>query len=385
MELEQKRRAEDETRRAAEELQRLQQEKERQEEVKAQMLQKAIDDRQEDFVTARQKFEDECRQKIDQSREDQKRRFEQGLESQISAAQESFDKDIAKARTSVEKAKSSVSRLDAKLAAAETEYQSLLKTTQADTDAQQRERNSSSEVRGMPSLVEQILADNARKAREAQVMTFSMASENDTSMGELDSGGPRDPVFGKSCEEWSVLSKQVTGFSDALYTEPSEAPFYQHHEKIHALLAPIAKEYIRDQKRQLVDYWTVLAEEYEVRKRLYEKQQRKLAKKAQRSSVSVFKKSIFAGDKESTTTAPGGDKGNIILESGRSSNNPYRRARRGNEVRSEYEQEQIIAEIAAKEAMERRITHGGCKLPRQISRLERVRIFRLHNLCLIPC
>ena len=64
--------------------------------------------------------------------------------------------------------------------------------------------------------------------------------------------------------------------------------------------------------------------------------------------------------------------------------NPYRRPRRGNGgmtstsinigvgdvVRSEYEQEQIIAELTAKEAMEKRISTGSCPLPRQQCQLE---------------
>ena len=44
-------------------------------------------------------------------------------------------------------------------------------------------------------------------------------------------------------------------------------------------------------------------------------------------------------------------------------------------MRSDYEQEQIIAEIAAKEAMEKRIKDGGCSLPRQRGWLENVSLF----------
>jgi hypothetical protein len=112
----------------------------------------------------------------------------------------------------------------------------------------------------------------------------------------------------------------------------------------------------------------MLAEEYEVRKRLYEKQQRKLAKKAQRVSVTSRKSIMGKKEKEK----PDNKGSNNLEQGGRSTNNPYRRARRGNEVRSEYEQEQIIAEIAAREAMEKRISHGGSKIPRQECPLERV-------------
>jgi hypothetical protein len=109
-----------------------------------------------------------------------------------------------------------------------------------------------------------------------------------------------------------------------------------------------------------------LAEEYEYRRTLYDKQLHSgiQAKDKPRKSMSVpVRHSILQGGKP---TQP-------ILESGASrvSTNPYRRARRGNEVRSEYEQEQIIAEIAAKEALEKRITFGGTDLPRQIGSLER--------------
>ena len=224
----------------------------------------------------------------------------------------------------------------------------------------------------MSSLAECIMSENLRKAQQAQVLAYAMASENDEA---FDTGsGPKDPMYGKSFEEWSVLTKQVTGLGDALFSDPSETPYFQQNEHTHALLAPSVKEYIRHYQKKLVEEWTLLAEEYEVRKRLYEKQQRKLAKKARSGSVSVSRKSIMAGDTESSSTgvAQGIDRSNILESGSRSSSNPYRRARRGNEVRSEYEQEQIIAEIAAKEAMEKRITHGGCKVPHQLSCLERV-------------
>jgi hypothetical protein len=164
------------------------------------------------------------------------------------------------------------------------------------------------------------------------------------------------------------MARQVTGLSDALYSEPSETPFYDQIQRTHEVIAPLAKEYIRDKNNRLTRHWTELAEEYEVRKRLYEKQQRKLAKKARGSFTVTSRPSIIGTNKEKKETP----EEKPSEPAARSSNNPYRRARRGNEVRSEYEQEQIIAEIAAKEAMERRITHGGSKMPRQILPLERV-------------
>ena len=172
------------------------------------------------------------------------------------------------------------------------------------------------------------------------------------------------------------MAGQVTGQSNALYSEPSETPFYDQIVKNHEVLAPFIKEFIRDKNKRLDKHWTELAEEYEVRKRLYEKQQRKLAKKA-KGSVAVTSRTSITGinkeKKEAEEEKP--------AEPAARSNNPYRRARRGNEVRSEYEQEQIIAEIAAKEAMQKRITHGGTKVPRQIVPLERVSYHRLTQHC----
>jgi hypothetical protein len=377
-ELEKKRVVEEEIQRMKEEEKRLQEDKKHQEELKIIGLQKALEENEDQLGVVRKKFEAECDLNVQRAREDEKRLYEEGLDARISSAEKDFDRDIAKARTSVDKAQSSATRVEGKLAAAQSQYELLLENVQGRVDKQKNEDVSSKTTSGsgsLPSLVEQIMAENNRKAREAQIVTFSMISENDDPIRNetiVDSGGPRDPQLGKSCEEWSVLTKQVTGLADALYSEPSGMPFYQQNEISHTLLGPSVKEYIRDQKKQLVDEWTVLAEEYEVRKRLYEKQQRKLAKKAQRSSVSVSRQSILAGVKESSGSGQGIDRGNILESGNRTSNNPYRRARRGNEVRSEYEQEQIIAEIAAKEAMEKRITHGGCKLPRQVTRLERV-------------
>jgi hypothetical protein len=378
-ELEKKSLVEVEVQRIKEEEKRLQEEKKRHKELKTVGLQKALDENQDQLNMARKKFEAECEQKVQRAKEDETLLHEEDLDARISNAEKDFDRDITKARISVDKAQSSATRVEGKLAAAQSQHESLLENVQGGGEKQKGEDISSKiappGAGSLPNLVEQIMADNNRKAREAQIVTFSMISENDQPIGDetfMDSGGPRDPQLEKSCEEWSVLTKQVTGLADALYSEPSAMPYYQQNERSHSLLGPAVKEYIRDQQKQLVEEWTVLAEEYEVRKRLYEKQQRKLAKKAQRSSVAVSRQSILAGVKESTGVGQGIDRGNILESGSRTSNNPYRRARRGNEVRSEYEQEQIIAEIAAKEAMEKRITHGGCKLPRQITRLERV-------------
>jgi len=364
-EQEQKRLEEKEAQDRLEEEERRSDEERLEEELKIREFQETMDQRKQTFDTARKDFDASTQQMIQDNAKTLKEGFD--LDSQIAKSQEEFEKDISKARNSMEKAKSNSLLVDMRLAAATSEYDKLIAESKPnDGSDTHRTIKQGSEV---TSLVESIMSENARKAQQAQALAFAMASENDDDFDNR--SGPKDPTCGKSFDEWAVLMKQVTGFGDALFADPSQTPYFHQNERTHSLIAPSVKEYVRHYQRKLTEQWTVLAEEYEVRKRLYEKQQRKLAKKARSASVSVSRRSIMAGDTESSSA--GIDRSNILESGSRNSNNPYRRARRGNEVRSEYEQEQIIAELAAKEAMEKRITHGGCKLPHQRSCLERVR------------
>jgi nuclear receptor co-repressor 1 len=229
-------------------------------------------------------------------------------------------------------------------------------------------------------VVATILTANQKLASESHMVAFTAGIASGDTIADESSEpslteeleNARDPKEGKTSAEWAQLSQQVTGFADALYSEPSEAPYYEHNEKTHALIAPLVKEYIRDQKSRLDKHWSDLAEEYEYRRKAYNRLMKKRNKgRKQKKSNSVAVRHSILGNKP----------GAVILESsgGRTSTNPYRRARRGNEVRSEYEQEQIIAEIAAKEAMEKKIHFGGSKIPRQVGRLERELTARFVN------
>jgi hypothetical protein len=350
--------------------------KEQEKELRVTGLQKAIEDQQGLFDEARKKAEEELAELIQQAKDDEKKRCLDDMESQIESAAETFDKDIAKARRDLEKAKNSALDVEAKVASVEEEYKSMLEGEETRADDKQRGLSQGG-APNMANLIASINADNKRRAVESQMLSMAMLpGDTDAHDHQSPDDTPSqlepttDPKHKKTAEEWSAMAKQVAGLADALYSDPSDAPYYEHNERTHSIIGPSVKEYIRDKRMRLVNYWTELAEEYEVRKLLYDKQQSKLAKKGKQRGVSVSsRKSIL----EKTSERSSADAGGVILESGRSSNNPYRRARRGNEVRSEYEQEQIIAEITAKEAMEKRIKHGGCKLPRQICRLERVR------------
>jgi hypothetical protein len=297
------------------------------------------------------------------------------LEARISEASSSLEKGVAKARRDLEKSKNAAEKIGKKLAASETEYRALVESEEKKRKQKKAASHKQNFVQ-IKDIVKSVTEENRRKANEAHMFTFSIAEtainlgcrDDEISTKQKFLEEAKDPKYHKTFEEWSIMARQVTGLSDALYSEPSETPFYDQIQRTHEVIAPLAKEYIRDKNNRLTRHWTELAEEYEVRKRLYEKQQRKLAKKARGSFTVTSRPSIIGTNKEKKETP----EEKPSEPAARSSNNPYRRARRGNEVRSEYEQEQIIAEIAAKEAMERRITHGGSKMPRQILPLERV-------------
>jgi hypothetical protein len=342
------------------------------ESMRVSALKKVLEKSKDIFSDAKAKLEREFDDHLSQAKGDERRQLHLELESRLSLAAVNFEKDISKAKRELEKAKTSFQMAEANAATAESEYKSVLKNEGV------------SEVVGEPAieplsktseLIHTITSNNKRSAAEAQKFSISLVSDNaDTnSERELSLQKTTDPRYYRTHEEWSAITTQILSLNDALYSEPSESPYFANSEKRHSVVGLSVKEYIRDRQKRLLDQWTELAEEYEVRRRLYEKQQKKLAKRGQqRGSTSVAGKKSILGEKKAIERA-GLDRGGNILEStGRSSNNPYRRARRGNEVRSEYEQEQIIAELAAKEAMEKRITHGGSLLPRQICRLERV-------------
>ena len=332
------------------------------------------------FEAQKKKLEETFEGELSKAKDEEKSRCDLAFEVELSEVSASLDKTVAKARRDLEKSKSAVQKINKKLTVAENGYKSLVESEEK--KKKKRKKTAEKENVSIEDVVESVTAENQRKAKEAQLLSLSISDpgaalglDNDLASSTQDIlEASKDPKYGKTFEEWSVRAKQVTGLSDALYSEPSETPFYEQIERNNELVGPLVKEYIRDNQRRLVEHWTVLAEEYEVRRRLYEKQQRKLAKKARGSLTMASKRSITGSEKKETPEEKPAE------PAARSSNNPYRRARRGNEVRSEYEQEQIIAEIAAKEAMERRITHGGSKLPRQVCPLERVRI---HNFLIL--
>jgi hypothetical protein len=333
----------------------LKEEEAREAEIKA-----FVDQRTAEFEKELENSAMELEEKLKLAKEDEEKKLREALNEQLITTADNFDQDIAKVRKELERATQIMKKTEAKLCNAEKDYREKMEKVEMD-EAQEASPKAY-------DLVSTIIAENRRRAAEshlAERMVVTIA--DDFSDGTVESylENVRDPKENRTIAEWSLMTKQVTGLADALYTEPSESPYFEHNERSHEMIAPLVAEYVRDTENKLNKHWTQLAEEYEYRRELHEKDPNYIkAKSRSKKSIVPVCHSIFA-TRESfnpvrESSAPGGR-----------SANPYRRARRGNEVRSEYEQEQIIQEIAAKEALEKRIEFGGSELPRQVGRFEK--------------
>ena len=325
-----------------------------QEDAHESALKSLFERKKADFETEVDQKSQDIEEQLRTVRIEEEKKQETEITEQIAVSAAGFDKDIAKSRRDLEKVLTQQKKTEGKVSVAEAAYQSNVERFEK-----------SNRTKGPPKtedIVADVLAANQRRAAEAHLVQFATVTDMDiTDSRLLELAEVKDPSSGRTSADWAQMTQQVTGFSDALYNEPAEAPYYDNNEKMHEAIAVLVKEYISDRQRRLKRRWTELAEEYEYRKKEYAIMQRKrnAAKGGKKRSSSVaIRHSIL-------------DKPILESSGGRASTNPYRRARRGNEVRSEYEQEQIIAELAAKEAMEKKIAFGGSKLPRQVGLLEK--------------
>jgi hypothetical protein len=257
----------------------------------------------------------------------------------------------------------------------------------------------------MSGLVGRVLAENQQRAKKSHLEMLEAipyfpdaAMVADAGM-DADTGlsSPSEDALSStqrtsiSNEEWSNRARLVTGLHNALYTDPKEVPHYEENNEHFVELAPRVKECIRRKNKKLKSRWEGLANQYLARQVMYNESIGLSGNTSERGGVfsAGFSKeneitSSMDGSSSPRGGAPGGGaNGDTPSSAGTRGNNPYRRPRRGispgDVVRSDYEQEQIIAEIAAKEAMEKRIKEGGCALPRQRGWLENV------SLSVVPC
>eukprot|EP00970_Alexandrium_tamarense_P000293 scaffold32_cov190-Alexandrium_tamarense.AAC.11 len=229
----------------------------------------------------------------------------------------------------------------------------------------------------MSQLIGSILEQNQKTSAQshlesmAAIPYFPQSAEK-----ENKSGNPVvKPDSEVSNEEWSNRARKVAGLHDALYVDPMDVPMFSENNQSFLKLAPYVKEGIRIKQKKLKSRWEDLAEQYLVRQQIYNEETGVNTETSERGGFFSLTGRI-------------NDQGEEIVHSVRG-NNPYRRPRRGvnpgDVIRSEYEQEQIIAEIAAKEAMEKRIKEGGCALPHQVGMVEKVRDCRLVAVFTLAC
>jgi hypothetical protein len=324
-------------------------------------IQSFIDEKKQIFAAEQAKVLAELEMKLKAIKNDEEKKMREALNEQMITTADNFDRDIVQMKKELEKATSIAQKTEMRLSSVEKDFKAKLEESG-------KERPFDASPKPM-DLVSRIIADNRRTAAEAHLHQLIFVSQDEDSDAEPAYAGlefAKDPSLEKTTSEWTELSRQITGPADALYSEPCEAPYYAHNEEMFKEIGPLVQEYVRHKQNKLKKRWMELAEEYDYRRTVYKEE---LLNKTQ--SREKPKKSLSVPVKHSILQ--GGKPNQPILESGgaRTSSNPYRRARRGNEVRSEYEQEQIIAEIAAKEAMEKRIAFGGTDLPRQVGQLER--------------
>jgi len=216
-------------------------------------------------------------------------------------------------------------------------------------------KDTSSEIE---NVISSILTENQKRARKAHEESSSSI------LHDCDDPLPPDLVPDLTSQSNSRV-REVNGFGNALYSEPSETPFYESINRNHSAIHCYVKERMRQKNRTLKRRWIELAEEYTVRQKRYTNQL----------------------SKEAAGTLPGNNWNSIHTEPAPPESDmmatmtiPNRRSRRSggassfftsDVVRSEYDQQQIIAQLEEKEKKEKTIKEGGSQLPRQQCDLER--------------
>lgn len=316
-------------------------------------IQLLMEERQDELKNSEGKAKLEFKEQLTVRQDEVEKEIELEMQQVAEKKKDDYDHKAHVLRDELQKVSQDCSITEEKLLSNEEKYHNMRAVIASSSDT-------------TVDTISNIIMENKRRAGEAHLEPLStgnyIVSDDDLPHNHTSKVAEMtDPKEGRTTAEWFNLTQRVTGFKDALYTEPCEAPFYDVNEENHASIRELVTAFVYDRQRRLQSYWTELAEEYDYRKDLHE-----VARKERQAIAGEKRKSIIPRINplvpilESTTT-----------RTTTNTANPYRRARRGNEVRSEYEQEQIIAEIASKEAIEKKIAFGGCKIPRQVGYLER--------------
>lgn len=218
-------------------------------------------------------------------------------------------------------------------------------------------------------LTSTILQENRKRAKKAHDIALSAIP---TSPPHLVSEDSESSKVDEDFNAWSNMARNVTGLGNALYSEPSATPYYEHHEHTHEMAYLYIKEQVRQKNRKLKRRWVQLAQEYAVRQKQY----------SNKMSSEVSSSSSCGNNWNTSLLGSVSDTNSSITNDMTSMNIPYRRSRRSggtqsgtvgtsDVVRSEYEQQQIMEQLEEKHRTEKRIKEGGSQLPRQQCAMEK--------------
>jgi hypothetical protein len=231
-----------------------------------------------------------------------------------------------------------------------------------------------------------------------------------------DDGEEQESLKPVTNQQWTALTRRIMSPVDALYINPTESLYWEYHEQRHHVLKDLILDQVRSKKRTLYQYWEALATDYIALQTKWKKRKTISANKnssngAESGEPFIAQHNNHPGDDDRSHGELGShdfqipettNKRNCISAANMATlQASFRRNRRplrgansstsafirglGDVVRSEYEQELIIKELTEKEAMEKRIKHGGCSLPRQVSALERVSVSLKYHISFPVC
>ena len=191
------------------------------------------------------------------------------------------------------------------------------------------------------TLVEKITLINRKAAAASNESSLGALPKEDTVLNGIDK---LPEGFANNALDWGLACRAVTGPSSALYSEPKKSPVFKSTADDYLELRVEVSKVVKNKQRKLFRRWEELATEYvdkqgkyEVKRTTEEAKQKALADLRNPVNTNPYSKGrpnrrSSAGD----TEPQGGAPSSVVSDF----------------ASSEYEQEQIIKQLVAKEAMQ---------------------------------
>ncbi|MFM6171811.1 MAG: hypothetical protein ACKPB4_06680, partial [Sphaerospermopsis kisseleviana] len=142
------------------------------EKMKAKADQEAEDQFKIRFAVEKKELEEWFGGQLRKAKEEEKARCEVVLEARVSEMTVALDESVAKARRHLEKTKNSAQKVSRKLAAAEIEYKAMVESEEK--KSKKKKKGIQKGFVPVETVVETIMTENQRKAKEAHMLSFSM-------------------------------------------------------------------------------------------------------------------------------------------------------------------------------------------------------------------